>query len=118
MFLGLPHQASRYYGTLLKSIANKIFIPAHPPIAYYVSALALYRFEYYVRRRFIDTKYRPFKYHLLGILRMQVAGVEMPVMMANKFEKYCQQLKDILNDEDKCLEAFEKATATLDTITL
>ncbi len=49
MFLGLPHQASRYYGTLLKSIANKIFIPAHPPIAYYVSALALYRFEYYVR---------------------------------------------------------------------
>ena len=30
MFLDLPHQASRYYGTLLKSIESKIFVPGHP----------------------------------------------------------------------------------------
>ena len=29
MFLGLPHQASRYYGTLMKSIETKIFVPGH-----------------------------------------------------------------------------------------
>jgi len=66
MFLGLPHQASRYYGTLLQSVKTTIFVPSHPMIAYYVSALALFRFESLVRKKVIDPKYRPFKYHLLG----------------------------------------------------
>lgn len=116
MFLGLPHQASRYYGTLLKSIETKIFVSTHPPLAYYVSALALYKFEYYVRRKMIDTKYRPFKYHLLGIFRMGVAGLEMPSMTANKFERYCGQIKTILDDDASCLSAFKDAISLLDSI--
>ena len=89
MFLGLPHQASRYYGTLMKSIETKIFVPGHPPVAYYTSALALYRLESLLRKKTIDAKYRPFKYHLLAIIRMQLAGVAIPLMSSNKFEKYC-----------------------------
>lgn len=116
MFLGLPHQASRYYGTLLASIESKIFVPGHPPIAYYASALALYRFEAFLRKKSIDVKYRPFKYHLLAIARMQIAGVAMPVMSSNKFEKYCQQIVDVLKDEKKCLSSFKNATKVLDTV--
>lgn len=116
MFLGLAHQASRYYGTLLKSIETKIFVTSHPPVAYYVSALTLYRFEYLVRKKSIDAKYRPFKYHLLAIFRMQVGGSTMPPMSSNKFEKYCQELVHALADEKKYSKLFEDALKTLDQV--
>lgn len=116
MFLGHPHQASRYYGTLLKSIETKIFVPGHSLVAYYASALALYRFESLVRKRNIDSKYRPFKYHILGIVRMQVQGVDMPAMSSNKFEKYCQEVVKALQDEKSCVTVFQNAITALDSI--
>lgn len=116
MFLGVPHQASRYYGTLLKSIESKIFVPGHPPVAYYASALALYRFEAFLRKTLIDAKYRPFKYHLLAIARMQIAGIDMPQMSSNKFEKYCEVIVSVLKDEKKCLASFGNTTKILDSV--
>jgi hypothetical protein len=116
MFLGLPHQASRYYGTLLKSIESKIFVPGHPPIAYYASALALYRLEALIRRKQIDSVYRPFKYHLIAIVRMQIAGTDFPAMTSNRFEKYCQQIVNALKDESKCLASYKKAIDVLNSI--
>jgi hypothetical protein len=116
MFLGLPHQASRYYGTLLKSIETKIFAPDHPPVAYYASALALYRFESLMRRKAMDVKYRPFKYHLLAIIRMRVAGIAMPPMSSNKFEKYCEGLVLALQNEKQWVTLFQEAVNILDTV--
>ncbi len=115
MFLGLPHQASRYYGTLLKGIESKIFVSGHPLIAYYASALALYRFEAFIRKKQLKSKYRPFKYHLLAIARMQIAGDAMPPMTSNKFEKYCEVILATFRDEKKCLAAFESAAKVLDS---
>lgn len=116
MFLGLPHQASRYYGTLLKSIESKIFVPGHPLVAYYASALALYRFEALIRKKLLDRKYRPFRYHLLAIARIQIAGLGMPPMSSNKFEKYCEAIVTILKDEKLCHASFKKAAKVLDTV--
>lgn len=79
MFLGLPHQASRYYGTLLKSIESKIFVPGHPLSAYYASALALYRLEAFIRKKMIDSRYRPFKYYLLALVRTSL-GVRISLL--------------------------------------
>lgn len=118
MFLGLPHQASRYYGTLLKSIESKVFVPGHPPIAYYASALALYRLEALIRRKQIGSVYRPFKYHLIAVVRMQLAGADFPAMTSNRFEKYCQPIVNTLKDENKCLASFRKAIEILDGILL
>lgn len=114
MFLDLPHQASRYYGTLLKTVETKIFVGEHPPEAYYASALALYRLEALIRRKSIDKKYRPFKYHLLALVRIAAKSADFPVMTSNKFERYCKELVAILSDEQKCLAAFNKAINALD----
>jgi hypothetical protein len=116
MFLGLPHQASRYYGTLLKSIESRIFVPDHLPIAYYVSALALYRFESLTRKKAVDAKYRPFKYHLLALARMIAAGINMDPMNSNKFEKYCQGIMTILLDEKQSMALFSDAAKLLDSV--
>jgi hypothetical protein len=116
MFLDRAHQASRYYGTLLKDIENRIFIDGHFPDAYYLSAYALFRIESLLRKRQLDNRYRVFKYHLLGILRMQVAGVAMPQMTAKQFPKYCEPLLDTLWDDEKCLIALQNACQVLDEI--
>lgn len=116
MFLNRAHQASRYYGSLLKDIENTIFVDGHAPIAYYVSGYALFRIESLLRRRLIDNRYRSFKYHLLGIFRMLVAGQEMPTMQSNKFEKYCQVLQDKLWDDAACLQTLLECCLVLDKI--
>lgn len=114
MFLGLPHQASRYYGTLLKTIDTKIFVAGHPPEAYYASAFALYRLEAFIRRKAIDGKYRPFKYHLLALFRVVAEGDDLPNMLSNKFERYCKHLISVLSDDSKCLGNFHSAISALD----
>jgi hypothetical protein len=67
-----------------------------------------------MRKKTIDSKYRPFKYHVLSIARIQIAGVVIPSMSSNKFEKYCETIVATLKDEKKCLESFTKAVAVLD----
>lgn len=116
VLLGLPHQASRYYGTLQSNIESKIFVPGHPAVAYYASALALYRFEALVRRKQIPSKYRPFKYHLIAIVRMQIAGASMPAMTANKFEKYCDSVVAVLKDDKKCVTSFQSAISIINQV--
>ena len=39
MFLDLPNQASRYQGTLLKTVKDRIFQPDHKPELYFLVAL-------------------------------------------------------------------------------
>ena len=114
MFLDLPHQASRYYGTLLKTIDTKIFVSGHPPEAYFASALALYKLEAFIRRKSLDKKLRPFKYHLLALVRIAVKGEDFPAMTSNKFEKYCKELVATLTDDGKCLAAYQQAAAALE----
>lgn len=113
MFLGLPHHASRYYGTLLKSIETKIFVPDHHPVAYFCSALALFRLESLTRRKALDPALRPFKYHLLPIARLLLVGEAPHPMSSNKFERYCESLVAALRDEKVCLRAFEGAARIL-----
>ncbi len=116
MFLSRAHQASRYYGTLLKDIETRIFMEGHFPIAYYVSSYALFKLEFFFRRRMIDNKYRPFKYHLLGIFRIIVAGIDTPQMTANRFEKYCELIRNVLWDDSKCYDGLKRSCELLDQI--
>ena len=116
MFLALPHQASRYYGALLNSIESKIFVADHPPVAYYASALALYRLESLFRRKALDTKYRPFKYHLLPIARIITAGETAERMNSNKFEKYCEKVVAAFKDDKSAAKVFGKAANAIDSV--
>lgn len=109
MFLKRAHQSSRYYGTLLKDVGSRVFVEGHPPIAYYVASYTLFRIEWFMRRNQVDNFYRPLKYHLLGIIRMQILGTDLPEMKSNKFAKSCERLRDILWDDEECLTAIHNA---------
>lgn len=106
MFLGQAHIASRYYGTLLRTVEGRIFVATHSPAAYYLSAYALFKLESLLRKRLIAAKYRPFKYHLIHAIRVLLESEPMPAFTSNKFERYCIEILRSLWDDEKCAKAF------------
>lgn len=116
MFLEEPHRAGRYYGTLLSLVKNKIFVQGHDASAYYVSAYANFKLESLMRRKHIDSKYRPFRYHMLMALRLQTMGRQFPDLKSNKFGKQCNLIRDILWDNNKVTQAFLETCEVIDTV--
>ena len=116
MFLLRAHRASRYYGTLLKDIENAIFVDTHSYLAYYLSAYALFRIESQLRKRQIDPKYRPFKYHMLGIIRSETCGVDMPSLNSRAFGKYIYPLQETLWNDERCVSAIRDTCKKLDCL--
>jgi hypothetical protein len=114
MFLDQAHNAGRYHTKLVEETKGKIFLHSHDPIGYYVSAYAKFCLDALFRKKQIDFKYKPFKYHMLDILRMQVAGKTKPLMTSNRFTQYCQQIEQALWDETKCKEVLLNTTTVID----
>lgn len=117
MFLDEPHLASRYYGTLLKLVGGRIFSANHDPHPYYTSAYAHFRLDAFFRDGSIDSRMRACRYHLLMLLRYSVGGPEMPALTANKIEKYCNAMLDVLFDDAKALTAFNSAVQLIQAAT-
>jgi hypothetical protein len=69
-----------------------------------------------MRKKAMDVKYQPFKYHLLAIIRMRLAGIAIPPMSSHKFEKYCEGLVVALQDEKQWVTLFQEAVNILDTV--
>ncbi|CQR73146.1 AIPR protein [Sporomusa ovata DSM 2662] len=114
MFLDLPHQVSRYYGTIVNNVGEQFFKQDHKYAPYYVSAYALYRLEYYFRSNNIDPKYRKCKFHLLTIFRRISNSADLPNFNSSKIEGYCTKIITILNDSSLCLSYFIEATKVID----
>ncbi|MBE9200661.1 MULTISPECIES: AIPR family protein [unclassified Nodularia (in: cyanobacteria)] len=116
MFLDQAHNAGRYHTKLVKETKGKIFLHSHSenPIGYYVSAYAKFCLDALFRKKQIDFKYKPFKYYMLDILRMQVAGKTKPLMTSNEFIRYCKKIEQALWDETKCKEVLLNTTTIID----
>lgn len=114
MFLDQAHNAGRYYAKLLDDVRSRIFLPSHDPIGYYISVYTKFRLDEFFKRKQIESKYQPFRYHILNVFRMQVSGVDMPDLASNRFIAYCKKMEGILWNDDMCRDAFLKAAATID----
>ena len=95
MFLDSPHQASRYQGTLLKSVKPRVFQPDHNPEAYYTSAFAFYRFEVAIRRLPAEDRLiRAFKFYALLAFRYRFETSDYPGAASKKVSSYCIDLNN------------------------
>lgn len=110
MFLDLPNQASRYQGTLLKTVKDRVFQPTHKPEPYFISALAGYRFEIALRKLVNEERdIRPFKYFLLFAFRSRFEEEDYPGAASKKVGAYCKKLEAHLADAGKAKAAFDEA---------
>ncbi len=106
MFLNEPSAVSGQYGTVAKRVGNKIFKNSDKLIMYYVSALALFKIENLFKTNKIDKLYRRSRYHAMMLFRMVVSNEEMPRFNNRKMETYCQNILNILQDDEKCEKIF------------
>ncbi|UWF60768.1 AIPR family protein [Brucella sp. 2716] len=110
MFLDSANQASRYQGTLLKTVKDRIFQPTHKPEPYFVSALAAYRFEIALRKLTNEERdIRPFKYFLLFAFRSRYELEDFPGAGNKRVPGYCKALEVHLADNTSAKIAFDEA---------
>lgn len=112
MFIELPNQATRYQGTLLKSVKDQVFKQNHKPEPYFVSALAMYRFEVQARRLTpADRAIRSFRYYLLLAFRYRYEVTEFPGAANKRIAQYCSELLKRLDTTEKSKETFDECVA-------
>lgn len=109
MFLDKPHDVSGRYGTVARNVGTKLFRENHKPILYYVSALALFRFESLIKQKKIEQKYRKARYHAIMLFKYVVGGKETPKYYNSRaMETYCDRIRVALNTPDRCESVFAK----------
>ncbi|WP_079053391.1 AIPR family protein [Streptomyces phaeochromogenes] len=109
MFLDEPHRSISYYADLQTQVGSRIFNDGHKLDPYYVSAYAHFKLEFLFRSGGVPVKYKPARYHLLMALRYIAGGLEMPALSANKIEKYCSGICEVLWDNTRAADAFLQA---------
>lgn len=109
MFLNEPQSTHRYYGELLSSYRNRIFSESHSPMPYYVSGLALARVE----RLFVDgvvpRSWKPRKFQMLMVYRLQNELTELPALNSKAVDNYCDSLLAKLDDEHEAIKGLRRA---------
>lgn len=109
MFLDNPHDAAGRYGTIAKNVGKKLFCENHKPIIYYVSSLALYRFESLIKQKKIARKNRKARYHAIMLFKYVVGGKDVPKYFnSKKMETYCERIRLALNNSEKCEKTFTR----------
>ncbi len=113
MFLNEPQSTHRYFGELLKAYSNKLFTEEQSHFPYYISGLAICVVEDLYKTGELKYTSKKFKYHLLLMFRIFVAGEKFNIRNHKEMEKYCQKLAIILWDSDKSKEIFKQLEGKL-----
>ncbi|MGO8574388.1 AIPR family protein [Rhizobium leguminosarum] len=109
MFLDYPNQASRYQGTLLKTVNKQVFQSSHKPEPYFVAALALFRFDALARRLSPGERtLASFRYYLLLAFRYRFESQEFPGAGNRKIAAYCRGLVDHLKTPEAAKNVFDE----------
>lgn len=117
MFLDMPHSTHRYYGELLKSNEDKIFVDKHSFYPYYISCLTCHLLENAIRNGHIDQRYKKFRYHILMIIRILLKGEEqVPFSNNKKTNNYYIDILESLKKPTKTLSLFSQAVSIIDAV--
>ena len=109
MFLGFPHRTTRNYKALLRSIGDEIFNKDHRLEIYYVAAYAHYKLEFLFRSGVINPSLKSARYHLLYLFRLLTAEPTLPRPNSNEMKRYCEELMEILWDDNLVRQKFVEA---------
>ena len=113
MFLNEPHSHPRYYGELLKAYERRLFVQDHKPESYYASGVSLVVVERLLNTGTIDRSFRQYKYHILMLLRIQIAGRNMPRLNSKEISQYSLSIVECLHDPVRLRKECEKAVVKI-----
>jgi len=82
----------------LSSYRSRVFSESHSPTPYYVSGLALAMVERLLIDGVLPRAWRPFKYQMLMVYRLQNEPGELAALNSRAIESYCEALLTTLDD--------------------
>ena len=109
MFLNEPHSHPRYYGELLKSYEQRLFVHNHKPAPYYASGYTLVTVERFFNSGKFERYLRKYKYHILMLIRIQISGLDIPKFNSNKITQYSLDIVKSLEDEKLAFQHCDEA---------
>lgn len=110
MFLELPEKVSGQYGKVERETEGKLFTDLEFLNCYYVSGLAWYRVEAFIRNNDEGKKYRRVRWHILLILKYLIFDVNKVSDKINKnANNESHKLEEILSDDVKSLNFIENS---------
>ena len=117
MFYHRPELAYRYPKQMYELIGEKMFYENNKEVVFYCSSLALYRLHLLVSNGTIPQNMRKFKWHILSLIRVIIAGNKMPELNSKKIEPYCQKIIDALSKHGATsIEPFRKAVDAIQSM--
>jgi cold shock CspA family protein len=116
MFLNEPQSTHRYYGELLSSYRNRLFSEAHSPAPYYVSGLALATLERFFCDNQLPRAWRPRKFQILMVYRLQNEPTDLPVLNSRAIDAYCEKFVKRLDDSNEVEANFRRAGKLVDSV--
>ena len=115
MFLNEPHSHPRYYGELLKSYEQRLFVHDHKPAPYYLSGKALLKVEQLFNSGRLSRDFRRHKYHILMLIRIQLGGGDMPRLNSHRISDYSLKIASQLDEEKGCIQVCTEAIELIAT---
>ena len=110
MFFHRPELAYRYPKQMYQLIGEKMFADGNKEIVFYCASLTLYRLHLLVSNGTIPQNMRKFKWHILALVRVIIAGEKMPEINSKKIDAYCQKIIDALSKHGAAaITPFKKA---------
>jgi cold shock CspA family protein len=106
MFLNEPQSTNRYFGELLKSYRNRLFNDNHSLYPYYTSGLTFCIIDSLYKTNILNPGSKRFKYHLMLMFRIRIAGEKLPIIVGKEMDKYCLKLCEYLWDREKAKRVF------------
>ncbi|GAA1853737.1 AIPR family protein [Myceligenerans crystallogenes] len=95
MFLDEPSRVG-HLQDLLKARGGELYREGQPPIVYYTATATWYRLEWLIRTQRLSRGYRPALYHLMALIRQQLAGSAKPPSDGKAAEKWCKRILDVI----------------------
>jgi hypothetical protein len=110
MFCNRPDLSFRYPKRMYAELTEVMFNENVREIIFYTGCLALYRLHLLVSNRTIPQNMKRFKWHILYLIRIIIAGEDIPSLSSRKIEPYCQKIIDSLSHHgDSVVVPFTKA---------
>lgn len=106
IILEAPHQTTRDFQSIIERAGTSIFGAKHKLELYYMSALAQYWIDQFLRKGLIDRNLTVARFQILLAFKIMNQPGEMPAVDSNKAKRWANDLTKSLKDQDAAFASF------------
>jgi hypothetical protein len=117
MYCNRPELASRYPKQMYDELTETIFADTTKEIVFYAACVTMYRFSLLVSNSTIPQNMKRFKWHMLTLARVLIAGKDLPPLNSRQIEQGAQQVIDVMGQHGQpATDVFMKIVGICQTL--